>query len=185
MARGRPSSVARLEDPLRSEVDRLVRAGWTIEDIRSQLASLGAKISHGAMGRYVKKARESMEIYKQGQEVARVWLDRLESDPQGDVGRLLPEMLRGIAFSTLSHMAEGDKAKAVKPMEVMLLAKAIKDLSATSKEAFAIEKARQEARAQAERELLAKQAKQLEKVSKAAGVTPETQAAIRAALGIG
>lgn len=184
MARGRPSSITRLEEPLQAEVNRLVRAGWTIDDIKASLAELGADVSRSAVGRYVKSARESMETYRQGQEVAKVWLDKLESDPQGDVARLLPEMLRALAFSTISQMGT-EGAKQVKPMEVMLLAKALKDLSGTTKDSFAIERARADARALAERELLAKQKASLDAVmSKTKGVTAETQAAIREALGI-
>lgn len=185
MARGRPSTISRLEEPVQAEVNRLVRAGWTIDEIRAALAELGEQVSRSAVGRYVKSARESMEVYRQGQEVAKVWLDKLEADPQGDVARLLPEMLRAVAFSTLSQMGQGgEQAKAVKAMDVMLLAKAIKDLSGTTRESFAIDKARREAAAQARRELLEEQKAKLDQAVKGKGVTEETQAAIREALGI-
>lgn len=188
MARGRQSSIQRLDEPIQAEVNRLVRSGWTIDEIRAELVQLGAQVSRSAVGRYVKSARHSMETYRQGQEVAKVWLDKLDADPQGDVARLLPEMLRALAFSTLTQMGEdrgdGAPAKPVKPMDVMLLAKAIKDLSGTSKDAFAIERARVDARNAARRELLAEQSAKLDAVARAHGVTDETRAAIRRELGI-
>lgn len=182
---GRRSSIEQLPEPLREELSRQLKAGRTIDELVAHLQQLGAQVSRSAMGRYVKSANESLETYRQGQEMARVWLDKLESDPQGDVGRLLPEMLRAVAFSTLSQMGEGgDKAKPVKPMEVMLLAKALKDLSGTQREAFAIERARREAREHARTELLAEQKAALAKAEKSKGVTADTRKAIHELLGI-
>lgn len=179
---GRRSSVEQLEEPLQAEVNRLIREGWSIDGIVAELSKLGAAVSRSAMGRYVKSARESMETYRQGQEVAKVWLDKLDSEPSGDVARLLPEMLRAVAFSTLSQI--GEDSKPVKAMDVMLLAKAIKDLSGTTKDSFAIDKARREARDQARTELLAEQAAKLDKAVKAKGTTEATREHIREVLGI-
>lgn len=180
---GRRSSVTKLGEPIQAEVARLVRAGWTIDDIKSQLAQLGADVSRSAMGRHVKRARESLATYTQAQEVSRVWLDRLDSEPNGDVARLLPEMLRALAFTTIENLADGDAAD-VKPADVMVLAKAVKDLSGATKDSFAIAKARTLARDQARAELLAEQASKLDAMPAAAGVTATTKAAIREALGI-
>ncbi len=185
MKAGRRSSIEQLPEPLQEEVNRLVRAGWKIDDIVEQLRSLGATVSRSAMGRYAKSARESMQVYREAQEVAKVWIEKLESEPQGDVARLLPEMLRALSFNVLSQMGQGgDTAEPVKPMDVMLLAKAIKDLSATSKDAFAIDKARAEAREQGRKALLAEQQAKLDAAVKEKGVTQATRAEIRSLLGI-
>lgn len=188
MARGRTSTIKRLDEPVQEEVNRLVRAGWTIDEITDQLKQLGAQVSRSAVGRYVKGARESMEMYREGQELAKMWLDKLGTDPQGDVARLVPQMLLAVALKTVSQMtepgAEGEVAKPVKPQDVMLLAKAVKDISASTKDTFVIDKARAEARAQAQRELLAEQSAKLDAVAKRQGVTDLTREAIRRELGI-
>jgi hypothetical protein len=64
--------------------------------------------------------------YREAQEVAASWVTKLGQEPSGDVGRLLAEMLKTVAFKLLSGFGE-DKAGA-KPAEIVLLARAIKDL---------------------------------------------------------
>ncbi|HDR9585226.1 TPA: DUF3486 family protein [Burkholderia stabilis] len=175
--------MAVLPQEIVAEVNRLIRDGCTIDEILRALSPLGVEsISRSAMGRYVKTARESMEKYRQGQEVAKVWLDRLEAEPNGDVARLLPEMLRAIAFQTLSTMGESENA--VKPAEVMLLAKALKDLGGASKDNVAIELKMRQVRDDARKALLAEQAKSLQAVGKQDGVSADTMTKIRSALGI-
>ena len=60
-----------------------------------------------------------------------MWLDKLEAEPNGDVSRLLPEMLRVVAFQTIGKMGEAEKEAG--PMELMLLAKALQHMSAASR----------------------------------------------------
>ncbi len=128
---GRASTVAKLDPAVQAEVASLIRAGRSIDEIVAALRELGAQASRSAVGRYVKSARDSMEKYRQAQEVAKVWVDKLEAEPQGDVARLLPEMLRTVAFQTLSTMGEGEDAAG--PQELMFLARALKDLSGATK----------------------------------------------------
>jgi len=128
---GRRSTVAALPRELVEACNGLIRDGHTIEEILAALQGMGAQVSRSAVGRYVKSARESMEKYRQAQEVAKVWVDKLEAEPSGDVGRLLPEMLRVVAFQTLTSMGESEEH--VGAMDVMLLAKALKDIAGTQK----------------------------------------------------
>lgn len=179
---GRKSTVAVLDESIVSEVNRLIRDGCTIDEILRALQPLGAEVSRSAMGRYVKSARESMEKYRQAQEVAKVWVDKLETEPTGDVARLLPEMLRAVAFQTLSNMGEADDA--IGPQELMFLAKALKDLSGASATNVSIELKMREIRAKAQRELLEEQKAKLDAIPKDKGVSEETKNAIREALGI-
>jgi hypothetical protein len=170
---GRRSTITQLDEPLQAEVNRLVRSGWTIDDIKAQLATLGAEVSRSAMGRYVKTARESMERYRDAQEVSKVWLEKLESEKNGDVARLLPQMLSGIAFATLDSMGASDDN--AKPMDLMLLAKALKDLSGTTKVNLDTELLLRKARAQAAQEALDAAAKNVGEAARAQGMS-ETEA---------
>lgn len=177
------SSITQLDPDIQAEVSRLVREGWTIDSIKTALAELGADVSRSALGRHVKDARQSMEAYSRAQEMSKVWMERLDAEPNGDVGRLLTGMLQAVAFKSIDEMAETE-AEDIDPKAVGVLAKALKDLSTTSKDAFAIARARKDARAQAQADLLAEQAKKLDAMPAAAGVTAATKAAIRDALGI-
>lgn len=144
---GRKSTVAFLDAAIVDEVNKLVRGGKTIDDIVNVLRELGASVSRSAVGRYVQSARESMEKYRQAQEVAKVWVDKLETEPQGDVARLLPEMLRAVAFQSISQIGESDEG--IDPQGLMFLAKALKDLSGATKGNLEIELKLREMRARA------------------------------------
>jgi len=133
---GRRSSLELMPQDLQDVFHRLVRAGHTIEDITDKLNELDGEVSRSAVGRAVKSARAQMRQYQEAQAVAGQWVAQLGENPSGDVGALLGEMLKTVAFQTLATMApesDDSKAKPTKPMDIMLLAKAIRDLEATSK----------------------------------------------------
>lgn len=120
----RPSSVKRLDPSVRAAVDDAIREGRaTIEDIVALLRNMGAQVSRSAVGRYKQRAEEQMKRYREAQEVAKVWIGKLTTDPEGDVGRLLAEMLRTTAFQTIGDIDEAT------PQDIMFLGKALKDLA--------------------------------------------------------
>lgn len=127
----RKSSIQQLDPRLRSAIDELIREGrFTLDDILTHLAQLNggeAPVSRSALGRYAQRAEEQMQRYREAQEVAKVWVAKFESEPDGDVARLLPEMLRSVAFQTLGNM--GEREESAEAQEVMFLAKAMKDLA--------------------------------------------------------
>lgn len=176
---GRRSTVSRFPEPIVTQVNQLIRDGYTIDEIVATLQGMGADVSRSAMGRYVKSARESMEKYRQAQEVAKVWVDKLETEPSGDVARLLPEMLRAVAFQTLSTM--GEATDPVGSQDLMFLAKALKDVSSASRinvdTELILRKVRDQAKAAAA---------EVTKTIKQAGLSDETVQQIKARiLGIG
>lgn len=176
---GRRSTVSRFPEPIVTQVNQLIRDGHTIDEIVATLQGMGADVSRSAMGRYVKSARESMEKYRQAQEVAKVWVDKLETEPTGDVARLLPEMLRAVAFQTLSTM--GEATDPVGSQDLMFLAKALKDVSSASRinvdTELLLRKVRDQAKAAAA---------EVTKTIKQAGLSDETVQQIKARiLGIG
>lgn len=150
---GRQSTIKQLPDGIREEVDRMVRDdGWTIDEITDRIQELGGDASRSAVGRYVKSAREQMEKYRQAQEVSKVWVKKLEEEPNGDVGRLLIEMLRTVSFTTISNM--GDDDDGATPNDLMMLARAIKDMTSADKTALDRElRARREVARQAAEEV--------------------------------
>lgn len=137
----RKSSIKQLDPRIREAVDAAIREDRaTIEDIVALIRSLGGEASRSAVGRYKQAAEAQMARYREAQEVAKVWIGKLQTEPEGDVGRLLAEMLRTTAFSTLGDM------DAASPQDLMFLGKALKDLASADKlTAERILKVRQEA----------------------------------------
>lgn len=175
----RRSTVAALPRELLDRCNALIRDGYTIEEILAALQGLGAQVSRSAVGRYVKSAREVMAKHQQAQEVARVWVDKLEAEPAGDVARLLPEMLRVVAFQSLTTMGEANEP--AKAMDVMLLAKALKDIAGTTKANLDIEKQLRAMRAE-----LKAAARDVAEQARAAGASDATINAMRTRiLGVG
>lgn len=125
---GRKSSITRLDPRIREAVDGAIREGRaTIEDIVFIIRDMGASISASAVGRYKARAEEQMKRYREAQEIAKVWVGKLQAEPEGDVGRLLSEMLRTTAFQTLGDI------DAASPQDLMFLGKALKDLAGAEK----------------------------------------------------
>jgi hypothetical protein len=88
---------------------------------------MGGEASRSSVGRYVKTANERMEEYRQAQQMAAVWMDKIGKEPEGDVGRMLLEMLRMVAFKTI------DNIDGASPEDLMFLGKALKDLGSADK----------------------------------------------------
>jgi len=60
-------------------------------------------------------------------------VDKLGQEPEGNVGRLLLEMLRMVAFRQLAEMGELAGNQTARPAEIALLAKAIRELETASR----------------------------------------------------
>ncbi|MDZ7920746.1 phage protein Gp27 family protein [Rhodoferax sp.] len=124
----RPSSITMLDPAVKEAVDTAVREGrLTIDQIVALIASQGGDASRSAVGRYVKTANERLEEYRQAQQMAAVWMDKIGKEPDGDVGRMLLEMLRMLAFKSLGEL---DSAS---PEDLMFLSNAIKGFAQTDK----------------------------------------------------
>lgn len=175
---GRRSRFDTMPKALLEQVNALIRQGLTIGQIREHMATLGEDIPNGTAGRYVQKVRNQMARYREAQEIAGQWVAQLGENPQGDVGALLAEMLKTVAFQTIASLGgdgedgEEDPA-AAKPMDIMLLAKAIKDLEDTAKRNL-------ERREKIERAVLERQAKAAESVARQQGLSDEGWERIRA-----
>ncbi|WP_304308079.1 phage protein Gp27 family protein [Pseudacidovorax intermedius] len=123
-----PSSVTKLPPEIKEAVDAAIREGRaTIADIVAMVRQMGGEVSESAAGRYVKNARERLEDYRQAQQVAAVWCDKIGKEPQGNVGRMILEMLRVIAYKSMGDL------ETVSPEDLMFLSKAMKDLAGADK----------------------------------------------------
>jgi hypothetical protein len=162
---------------VKASVDKLIRDNVTIDEIVAHLEELGADISRSAVGRYKKSAEETMKTYRDAQAVAGVWVRKIGEEPDSDVGRLLAEMIKTLAFKTIAEMGVEDNP--AESREIAYLAKAIKDLAGADKLSLDREERIRDA-------ALAAAAKKVDSVVKTRGLTAEDAAAIRAQiLGVG
>jgi hypothetical protein len=124
----RPSSITQLDPSIKEAVDAAIREGrLTIEQIVKLIVDHGGDASRSAVGRYVKNNKERMEEYRQAAQTAAVWVDKIGKEPDGDVGRLVLEMLRMVAFRSIGSIDEAA------PEDLMFLAKAMKDIAGADK----------------------------------------------------
>lgn len=173
----RKSTVEQLPEEILEEVQKLIRDGHTIDAITEHLHGLEQDVSRSAVGRYTQNFTQALEKYKEAQEVAGVWVEQLGENSKGDVGKLIAEMLKTIAFNTLANMGEMEGAH--DPKDIMFLAKSIKDLEGANK--LSIE------RELKIREEVAKKTKKAAadtavKTAKSQGLSAETVNAIRSGI---
>ncbi len=127
-----PSTVDLLPDDIRSQLQELLRDPRvtqleTTRRINAVLEEEGRpeRLSKSSVNRYAVRMEEVGKKLRQSREVAKMWIGRLGAEPQGEVGKLLNEMVRTLAFDLVMDMSE--EGAVVEP-------KMIKDL------AFGIEK---------------------------------------------
>lgn len=126
----RASTIDRLPDALREAVDRAIRERRsTVDELVAMVNSAGHQVSRSAMGRHRKVSAERLAKYRETQEIAREWLAQMRENPDGDVGQLLGEMLKMLAFRTQMEMQEDGATP--DPQALQRLAKALRDLGST------------------------------------------------------
>ena len=110
---GRKSSIQELEPKIREAVDSAIRDGRaSIDDIVELIDDMGGEASRSAVGRYRKNAVDQMRRWQEAREISKVWVGKLEEDPSSDVGRLISEMLKTVAFQTVGGMVDGGDVEA-------------------------------------------------------------------------
>lgn len=169
-----PRSSIELDPRVKEAADAAIRDGRTIDEIVEALQALGADVSRSAVGRYTYKTRATMAKLQEAREVAKVWADKFGSEPDGDVGQLVGQVLHAVAFSQASQMADAEPGteNAPGPREVMFLAGALKDIASANKIAA-------ERILKIRKETAAKAVQEVDKVAKSRGLSPEAVAEIR------
>jgi len=92
-----------LRDPRMAQLDATVRINAILEE-------RGEKpISKSALNRYSMRMEEVGSKLRQSREVAAMWIGKLGAEPQGEVGKLLNEIVRNLAFDTAMQLSEGEE----------------------------------------------------------------------------
>jgi len=131
---GRRSNISRLPPKLQAELKTMVlERGRTAKELLAHIRSKGGtRISQDNVKSYLVRLRQKMERYSEAQQIAAVWVDKIGKEPEGNMGRLLIEMLRVVAFRQLAEMGDSG-ATEPRPAELAVIAKAIREMEAASK----------------------------------------------------
>ena len=188
---GRKSTVSSLPPRIARHIEqRLAEGKLTLDALIADLqaafpreARAGQLPSRSAMHRYGQQLEKRLAAIKASTEAARI-IGEQYGDKGDDRGAALIAMIQSELFESvmaLSQAADGDMA----PEErVQLLALAGKNIGTLARAGVAHKEFQARAEAAARKALLEEQRAKLEQLASKGGVTPETQAAIRQALGI-
>lgn len=172
-----PSTIDMLPDDIRVKFQELLRdpritqleATRRINDIL-EAEGHPERVSKSSVNRYALRMEQVGAKLKQSREIAEMWVGKLGAAPQGQVGHLLNEMVRGLAFDCAMGLSEGDDP--VPPKMLKDLSIAVERLEKAASENV---KREEEIRKQ-ERERAADQAA---RIAKKGGLSADTVDTIR------
>ena len=128
MAR-QPSSIDRLPDDIKERLQELLRDPRVTQleataRINRILVEEGhpERLTKSSVNRYFVRMEEVGAKLRQSREVAQMWIGRLGAEPQGEVGKLLNEMVRALAFEATMQMSEGSEPVEPKMLRDMAIA---------------------------------------------------------------
>lgn len=171
----RKSSIERLPAPLKQRLHKLVRDGkLTLDEMIDSLREeFGAAPSRSALGRWTQRFEETVAKQREMEAVTEIWVREFKDNPTSKTGRMVLELLRTVAMQSAMTVQGKDH---VDPRELAHLARAFNLIEAGGKRNVELER---EIRTQVRDELLAEQAKVIDKVSKTAGLSADTADALR------
>ncbi|NOI14824.1 DUF3486 family protein [Vibrio hepatarius] len=182
----RKSKVNLLPEEIRDSLNEFIRSGsMTQEAIREEVNKMideaglpeDAKLSRTGFNRYAKRMADMGARLRQSREVAEVWISKLGEAPTSDVGKLLQEFVRTMAFETsmkLMESAEQD-GEVIAPKALNQLALVVQRIEQAAMTSHKVEKEIRKAFAE-------EMADKTEQVAKKAGLTSETVKMLKAEL---
>lgn len=184
--RGRASKIDLLPSSIKEQLHKMLRdKQYSQEQIRAEVNALideyglddEAKLSRTGLNRYASRMEAMGAKIRQSREMAEVWTKQLGEAPESDVGKLLMEFVKTLAFETGMSLSESDKPVAPKALgQLALVAQRIEQAQAVQY------KREKEIRA----DVVAQAAKAIEEAGTKAGVgANEMTAMVRAVYGIG
>ena len=97
-----------LRDPAITQTEATERTNALLDELQAQQPDekLAERVSRQAVNRYDQRMRASCERLLQSRQATEVWADKLGSVPPGQVGHLVIEMLRTLAFDLTSRLQD-------------------------------------------------------------------------------
>lgn len=177
--RGRPSKIDLLPESIRDQLHQMLRdKRHTQEEIRDAINELidshnlpeDMQLSRTGLNRYASRMEQFGAKIRASREMAEIWATKLGSAPTSDVGKLLLEFVKTLAFETSMQMSE--QGKAVEPKALGQLALVAQRLEAAAMTSHKREK-------EIQQEFAKKAADEAEKITRSAGLSAETAADIK------
>jgi len=151
--------------------------------LEEMLAERGYSISKSAIHRYGQKIERRFAAIKASTEAARILTDGA-ADDQDARSEAVIALVQTELFESIINLQEAGEED-IKPEDRLgLLSAAAKNIATLARASVNQKKFRLEVQEETRKQLLAEQAKKLDALQKKGGVTAETRAAIREALGI-
>ncbi|NVK42127.1 MAG: DUF3486 family protein [Oceanospirillaceae bacterium] len=124
----RPSSIEQLPKDILEKLQALLRDPRVNQlEVTQQINDLleveghEERVSKSAVNRYSMKMDKVGEKLKQSREMAEMWIARLGAQPQGQLGHLVNEMLRTMAFDLSLNMQGQEVTDEELPGQVKML----------------------------------------------------------------
>ncbi len=131
----RDRSLGKIPSDLRKKLeawlsDTSISQAEATAKLNDYLAARGetTRVSVHAVGRYDRRMRRISDRLRESRQIAEAWVDKLAAAPEGQVGRLLNEILRTLAFDISLKLHEGELTEQSLPR----LIEQLKKLSATA-----------------------------------------------------
>jgi hypothetical protein len=176
------SSIDRLPDDVREAIQSLLRDPRVTDleataRINEVLAAEGhdAQLSKSAVNRYALRMREVGRKLEESRETAKMWIGRLGSEPAGEVGKLVNEMVRTLAFRVVMRASE-EEDEDISVDDLKSLAISVHRLEQAAEKNAAVEaKIRHQAREQAMQEAV----DTVEQIAQKGGLSKDISQAVR------
>lgn len=186
VAANRKSKIDLLPEDIRNSINVFIRSGnMTQKDIREAVNQMieeaglpeDAKLSRTGFNRYAKRMEDMGLRLRQSREVAEVWTTKLGESPTSDVGKLLQEFVRTMAFETSMRLMEDadEKQEVIPPKALNQLALVVQRIEQAAMTSHKVEKEIRKAFAD-------EMAEKTDQVAKKAGLTSETVKMLKAEL---
>lgn len=171
----RPTKIDRLPDELKDMIGRLRDQGRSIDEIFAKLQEIDEDIdvSRAGVGRHVKKIDAIGSRLRESRAVAEAVIAKLGTSPDNRTARLNIELMHSNLMALLAGEDEEGGAIQLDPKEAMFLAGALKDLASAAK-------TDQDRELKIRQEVAKEAAKVADKAIKAAGISAETRATVKA-----
>jgi hypothetical protein len=129
MAKKQPSTIDLLPPDIKEQLQELLRDPRVTQlaataKINEILAQEGhqERVTKSSVNRYAVRMEEIGSKLRQSREIADMWVGKLGSQPAGQVGHLLNEMVRTLAFDAAMQLSEGDAPVAPKMLKDLSIA---------------------------------------------------------------
>lgn len=188
---GRKSSVSRLPADIKSYIEAMLATGaQTLDELIADLqerfpaeAKAGDLPSRSALHRYGTKLDRRLSAIKASTEAARMIREHA-GDSQDARSEALTALVQTELFEAILNLQEADDEELDAGERVGMLSAAAKNIATLTRSSVNLKKFQAEVEEATRKKLLEEQRAKLEAMGNKGGVTAETKAAIREALGI-